>query len=117
MAISKELLDELLSQVDNPEDLFGKDGLLKELTAHLVERVLEGELTNHLGYEKHNPAGRNSGNNRNGHGNPTIKGDNGTLEIKVPATATAASSPSSSKSARVACPPSTRRSSRSTRGV
>jgi len=84
MAISKELLDELLSQVDNPEDLFGKDGLLKELTAHLVERVLEGELTNHLGYEKHNPAGRNSGNNRNGHGKKTLKGDNGTLEIKVP---------------------------------
>ena len=84
MAIKKELLDELLKQVDNPEDLFGKDGLLKELTARLVERVLEAELTDHLGYEKHNPAGRNSGNNRNGHGNKTLKGDNGQLEIKVP---------------------------------
>ena len=84
MAIKKELLDELLKQVDNPEDLFGKDGLLKELTARLVERVLEAELTDHLGYEKHNPAGRNSGNNRNGHGTKTIKGDQGQLEIKVP---------------------------------
>lgn len=84
MAIQKELLDELFKQVDNPEDLFGKDGLLKELTARLVERVLEAELTDHLGYEKHNPSGRNSGNNRNGHGKKTIKGDNGHLEIKVP---------------------------------
>lgn len=84
MAIKKELLDELLKQVDNPEDLFGKDGLLKELTARLVERVLEAELTDHLGYEKHNPAGRNSGNNRNGHGTKTIKGGQGQLEIKVP---------------------------------
>lgn len=84
MAIRKELLDELLKEVDNPEELFGKDGLLKELTARLVERVLEAELTDHLGYEKHNPAGRNSGNNRNGHGNKTLKGDNGQLDIKVP---------------------------------
>ena len=84
MAIKKELLDELLKQVDNPEDLFGKDGLLKELTARLVERVLEAELTDHLGYEKHNPAGRNSGTNRNGHGTKTIKGGQGQLEIKVP---------------------------------
>ena len=84
MAIQKELLDELLKQVDNPEDLFGKDGLLKELTARLVERVLEAELTDHLGYEKHNPAGRGSGNNRNGHGKKTLKGEAGHLDIKVP---------------------------------
>lgn len=84
MAIPKELLDELLQQVDNPEDLFGKDGLLKQLTGRLVERVLEAELTDHLGYEKHNPAGRNSGNNRNGHGKKTLKGEAGPLEIKVP---------------------------------
>lgn len=84
MVIKKELLDELLEQVDNPEDLFGKDGLLKELTARLVERVLEAELTDHLGYEKHHPDGRGSGNNRNGHGKKTLKGDNGHLEIQVP---------------------------------
>jgi putative transposase len=84
MAIQKQLLDELLKQVDNPEDLFGKDGLLKELTARLVERVLEAELTDHLGYEKHQVAGRNSGNSRNGYGKKSLKGDNGTLEIKMP---------------------------------
>jgi len=84
MAIPKELLDELLKQVDNPEDLFGKEGLIKELTARLVERVLEGEMTDHLGYEKHNPAGRGSGNSRNGHGSKTLKDDAGEYEIKVP---------------------------------
>lgn len=84
MAISQELLDELLKQVDTPEGLFGKDGLIKELTARLVERALEGEMTHHLGYEKHNPAGRNSGNNRNGHSKKTLKDDQGQYEIQVP---------------------------------
>ena len=49
----KELLDELLKDVKFSEDLLGKDGLLKQLTKDLVERVLEAELTNHLSYEKH----------------------------------------------------------------
>jgi putative transposase len=84
MAISKELLDELLKQVENPEDLFGKDGLIKELTARLVERALEGEMTHHLGYEKHHPAGRGSGNSRNGHSKKTLKDDTGQYEIQVP---------------------------------
>ena len=53
MATPKELLDELLKDVKFSEDLFGKDGLLKQLTKGLVERVLEAELTNHLSYEKH----------------------------------------------------------------
>ena len=53
MATPKELLDELLKDVKSSEDLLGKDGLLKQLTKDLVERVLGAELTNHLGYEKH----------------------------------------------------------------
>ena len=53
MATPKELLDELLKDVKFSEDLLGKDGLLKQLTKDLVERVLEAELINHLGYEKH----------------------------------------------------------------
>ena len=71
-------------QVENPEDLFGKDGLIKELTARLVERVLEGEMTHHLGYEKHHPAGRGSGNSRNGHSAKLIKDDTGQYPIQVP---------------------------------
>ena len=51
MTISKELLDELLSGVDRPEDLLGDKGLMKELKVRLMERMLGAELTEHLGYE------------------------------------------------------------------
>lgn len=55
--IRPELLDELLKDYQKPEDLLGEDGLLQQLTKALVERALTGELTHHLGYEKHSPAG------------------------------------------------------------
>ncbi len=47
------LLDELLADCTNPEEILGKNGLLKQLTKGLVERALEGELNAHLGYEAH----------------------------------------------------------------
>jgi transposase-like protein len=47
---------------ENPEG----DGLLQQLTKALVERALDGELTHHLGYEKHDSSGNNSGSSRNG---------------------------------------------------
>jgi putative transposase len=50
----------------------------------VVERALQGELTHHLGYEKHDPAGNNSGNSRNGKSAKTIKGKRGQLQIDVP---------------------------------
>ncbi|MEH6645122.1 MAG: IS256 family transposase, partial [Sulfitobacter sp.] len=53
MPISKELLDELLSGVERPEDLLGDKGLMKELKVRLMERMLGAELTQHLGYEPH----------------------------------------------------------------
>ena len=53
MTISKELLDELLSGVERPEDLLGDKGLMKELKVRLMERMLGAELTEHLGYEPH----------------------------------------------------------------
>ena len=49
--IRKELLDELLAEYANPEDLTGPEGLLKRLTGALVERALQAEMTDHLGYE------------------------------------------------------------------
>jgi transposase-like protein len=64
--IRPELLDELLKDYKKPDDLLGQDGLLQQLTKALVERALDGELTHHLGYEKHDSAGDNSGNSRNG---------------------------------------------------
>jgi putative transposase len=54
--IRPELL-ELLKDYQKPEDLLGQDGLLQQLTKALVERALDGELTHHPGYEKHNPTG------------------------------------------------------------
>jgi putative transposase len=84
MAIPKELLDELMKNYKNPEDLMGENGLLKELTKSLVERALEGEMTDHLGYDKHDPAGDNSGNSRNGYSEKTLKTPKGELAIEIP---------------------------------
>lgn len=78
-----ELLDELVKG-RSPEEILGKAGLIKELTKRLVERALESEMTTHLGYEKHAPSGRNSGNSRNGRDTKTVLSDTGTLEIEVP---------------------------------
>ena len=62
MAIDKELIDKLLGDYKSPEDLIGEQGLLKQLTKALLERAMQAELTHHIGYEKHDPAGRGSGN-------------------------------------------------------
>ena len=64
--ITPELLDQLLANYEKPEDLTGEDGLFKQLKKALIERALGAELTEHLGYEKGDPAGRGSGNSRNG---------------------------------------------------
>src|SRR6201981_3045689 len=84
MEIDKELIDKLLSGYKGPEDLIGEQGLLKQLTKALVERAMNAELTHHLGYEKHEPAGHLSGNSRNGTSRKTLKGDFGEAEIEVP---------------------------------
>jgi putative transposase len=82
--IRPELLDELLKDYQKPEDLLGDDGLLQQLTKALVERALTGELTHHLGYEKHSPEGDNTGNSRNGTTPKTIKGKRGQVQLDVP---------------------------------
>lgn len=84
MPVTPELLDQLLKDYPSPEDLMGDDGLLQQLTKVLVERALQGELTHHLGYAKHAPEGKNSGNSRNGTSSKTVKGKRGQLEIEVP---------------------------------
>lgn len=50
MTISRELLDELLSGVERPEDFLGEKGLMKELKVRLMERMLGAELTEHLSF-------------------------------------------------------------------
>jgi len=84
MATQDELLDELMKNYKKPEDLIGESGLLKQLTKALIERAMKTEMTSHLGYEKHEPAGKKSGNSRNGKSKKTIKGEFGNMEIAVP---------------------------------
>jgi putative transposase len=84
MGIRKELLDELLKDYKSPEDLLGPGGLLKQLTGALVERALEAEMTEHLGYEKHEAKGRGTGNSRNGATAKTLRTDDGPMTVTVP---------------------------------
>jgi putative transposase len=84
MAIDTDLIDQLLKDYKQPEDVLGENGLLKQLTTAVLERAMQAELTHHLGYEKHDPAGQNTGNSRNGKSKKTLKGDFGTLPIDVP---------------------------------
>jgi len=67
-----------------PEEIMGQGGLVKDLTRRLVERALEGEMTDHLGYEKHAQEGRNGGNSRNGKTGKRVKSDSAEIEIEVP---------------------------------
>src|SRR5450432_3510556 len=84
MAIDLKLIDKLLADYKNPEDIIGENGLLKQLTKALLERAMRAELTEHLGYEKHDPAGHNSGNSRNGATTKTLKGDFGEVPLDTP---------------------------------
>ena len=82
--ITQELLDQLLVNYEKPEDLLGEEGLFKQLKKALIERALGAELTEHLGYEKGDPAGRGSNNNRNGVSSKTILTSDGEIDISVP---------------------------------
>src|ERR1700740_1184444 len=82
--ITPELLDQLLANYEKPEDLTGADGLFKQLKKPLIERALGAELSDHLGYEKGDPAGRGSGNSRNGASAKTILTEDGEIDIAVP---------------------------------
>jgi transposase-like protein len=65
--------------------LTGPDGLLKQLTKTVLETALSEEMTEHLGYEKHDPAGAGSGNIRNGTRAKTVLTEaSGQVEIEVP---------------------------------
>lgn len=83
-AIRAELLDELLEGYENPEDLLGKDGVFDQMKKALMERALGAEITEHLGYEEGDPAGKGSGNSRNGFGQKQVITDASQFEIEVP---------------------------------
>ena len=65
-------------------ELVGPNGLLSQLTKRVLETALEVEMTDHLGYDKHDPVGRNRGNSRNGVRSKTVLTEIGPVEIEVP---------------------------------
>lgn len=84
MAIDPKLVDQLLADYKKPEQIIGENGLLKQLTKALLERAMNAELDEHLGYDRHDPAGYNSGNSRNGTTKKKLKGDFGEIELETP---------------------------------
>ena len=84
MTISNELLDELLKGCARPEDLLGEAGLMKELKLRLMERMLGGELTAHLGYEAGAEPPCGQANRRNGGTTKRVKGLDGEMPLAVP---------------------------------
>lgn len=83
-SMDNELIDNLLKNYKKPEDLIGENGLLKQLTKQLLERAMAAEMTEHVGYEKHDAEGNNSGNSRNGNSAKTIKGSFGEIVLETP---------------------------------
>src|SRR5438034_8198482 len=83
--VDEELADQLLGKAQaEGVGLLGPDGLLSQVTKAVLERALEEEMTEHLGYEKHDPAGRGSGNNRNGVTGKRLLTEIGGIEVEVP---------------------------------
>lgn len=80
-ALAEQLLAEAKA---NNVELIGPGGLLNQLTKRVLETALEAEMTEHLGYDKHDPAGRGSGNSRNGVRPKKVLTEIGPVEIDVP---------------------------------
>lgn len=79
--IDPKLIDELAKSIKTEKDLAALSKHLLKLT---VERAMNAELDQHLGYEKHAPEGKNTGNSRNGHSPKMLKGNFGEMEINTP---------------------------------
>ena len=83
--VDDQLIEELVGRAQAEGlQLTGEGGLLQQLTKRLLESALEGEVTDHLGYDRHDPAGKNGGNSRNGTRSKTVPTEVGPVEISVP---------------------------------
>jgi transposase-like protein len=83
--VDAELVGRLVEQARAAGlQLTGEGGLLQHLTKRVIEAAMDGEITDHLGYEKHDPAGKDGGNSRNGSRAKTVLTDVGPVEITVP---------------------------------
>lgn len=77
-----ELANQIAKQYPSKEDLLGDTGVFQELFRRTLQSALDGELTHHLGYEKHSRS--LDDNKRNGYSSKQIKSSKGELEVKVP---------------------------------
>jgi len=80
----REAMQQALSQAETLDDFFGKEGLLARLFADTVEAMLEAEMTEHLGYERYEAKGRNTGNSRNGSYPAPLRTSTGDVTIQKP---------------------------------
>jgi putative transposase len=80
----EQLIDELLKEYKGPESFWGEGGLFAELKKKIIERTLDAEMDDHLGYTRHDPKGHNSGNSRNGRGKKTVVIDSEPVELQPP---------------------------------
>lgn len=79
-----ENLDAEIANITDIKELLGSEGLVKRLVKQTVERLLEAEMSNHLGYEKHNNSGDKNGNSRNGYSQKKLRGEHGEMDIEIP---------------------------------
>src|SRR5215213_1811917 len=81
----RQLAEQLLAQAkEQGVELVGPNGLLNQLTKNVLETALDAEMTEHLGYDRHDPTGRGSGNSRNGMRSKTVFTEIGPVDIDVP---------------------------------
>jgi transposase-like protein len=84
-AVDEQLIARLAGRArEGGLQLTGEGGLLAQLTKRLVESALEGEITDHLGYDRHDAAGRDGGNSRNGYRSKTVLTEVGPVQVEVP---------------------------------
>ncbi len=84
VTLKPELVDELLKLIREPKDLFGPEGLFHRLKGAVMERMLDEELTEHLGFEKNASKAGGSDNSRNGYSSKTVETESGPVEVRVP---------------------------------
>lgn len=83
--VDAQLVAQLVEQARTAGlQLTGEGGLLQQLTKRVLESALEGEITDHLGYDKGDPAGKNGGNSRNGVRGKTVLTEVGPVELAIP---------------------------------
>jgi transposase-like protein len=83
--VDQDLVGQLVAQArERGLELTREDGLLAQLTKQVLESALEGEITEHLGYDRHERVGGEGGNSRNGHRSKTVTTEVGPVEIEVP---------------------------------